>query len=191
MVHGVEQALARIKSRIPSGIDLRMIFDQSIFVRSSLASLEKEVALDAMLAALIVLLFLGSVRFSLIIFLTIQLSILAAMIGLYATPNTLNSMTLGGLALAVGRLVDDSIVVLENTVRHLRLGKRPPPQPCSPARLPVHCEKLMEDLSQLRAVRLRLDNDRYLMRTELKGHAHEAFRAVGLRPLAVAQPLNS
>ncbi|MGH9398552.1 MAG: efflux RND transporter permease subunit [Terriglobia bacterium] len=125
VVQGVQRALARIKSRIPSGIDLRLIFDQSIFVRRSLASLEKEVALGAMLAALIVLLFLGSVRFSLVIFLTIPLSILAAMIGLYATHNTLNSMTLGGLALAVGRLVDDSIVVLENTVRHLRLGKQP------------------------------------------------------------------
>ncbi|MDE3180964.1 MAG: efflux RND transporter permease subunit [Acidobacteriota bacterium] len=125
VVQGVRQALARIKSRIPSGINLRVIFDQSIFVRGSLASLEKEVALGAMLAALVVLLFLGSVRFSLIIFLTIPLSILAAIIGLYATHNTLNSMTLGGLALAVGRLVDDSIVVLENTVRHLRLGKQP------------------------------------------------------------------
>jgi multidrug efflux pump subunit AcrB len=60
-----------------------------------------------------------------VIFLTIPLSILAAIIGLYATGNTLNSMTLGGLALAVGRLVDDSIVVLENTVRHLTMGKPP------------------------------------------------------------------
>src|SRR5258708_36239559 len=71
-----------------------------------------------------VLIFLGSGRSTVVIFLTIPLSILAALIGLYATGNTLNSMTLGGLALAVGRLVDDSILVLENTVRHLRIGKR-------------------------------------------------------------------
>src|SRR5260370_2308214 len=72
-----------------------------------------------------VLVFLGSARSTVVIFLTVPLSILAALIGLYATGNTLTSMTLGGLALAVGRFVDDSIVVLENTVRHLRMGKRP------------------------------------------------------------------
>ncbi len=63
--------------------------------------------------------------------------------------------------------------------------------PVEPARLPIPWEKLVEDLSQLRAVHVRLDNDPYLMRTELKGHAHEAFRAVGLRPPPLAQPLNS
>jgi multidrug efflux pump subunit AcrB len=125
VVEGVKQALANIRARIPSGVDLRVIFDQSIYVRRSLGSLEKEALLGAVLAALMVLVFLGSVRFTLVIFLTIPLSILAALIGLYATGNTLNSMTLGGLALAVGRLVDDSIVVLENTVRHLRMGKAP------------------------------------------------------------------
>jgi multidrug efflux pump subunit AcrB len=125
VVEGLKRTLPTILSRIPSGIDLRVIFDQSIYVRRSLGSLEKEVALGAILAALTVLLFLGSARFSVVIFLTIPLSILAAMIGLYATGNTLNGMTLGGLALVVGRLVDDSIVVLENTVRHLRMGKAP------------------------------------------------------------------
>src|SRR6516225_4673601 len=98
VVEALKRALPTILSRISSGIDLRVIFDQSIYVRRSLESLEKEVMLGA---------------------------ILAAMIGLYATGNTLNGMTLGGLALVVGRLVDDSIVVLENTVRHLRMGKAP------------------------------------------------------------------
>ncbi|MGH7743773.1 MAG: efflux RND transporter permease subunit [Candidatus Dormibacteria bacterium] len=125
VVEGVKTALTRIKARIPSGIDLRVIFDQSIYVRRSLSSLEKETVLGAVLAALMVLIFLGSARFTVVVFLTIPLSLLAAFIGLYATGNTLNSMTLGGLALAVGRLVDDSIVVLENTVRHLRMGKPP------------------------------------------------------------------
>ena len=125
VVEGVKKALADIRSRIPSGVDLRVIFDQSIYVRRSLASLEKEAILGAVLAALMVLVFLGSARFTVVIFLTIPLSILAALIGLYSTGDTLNSMTLGGLALAVGRLVDDSIVVLENTVRHLRMAKKP------------------------------------------------------------------
>ncbi len=125
VVEGVKRSLPSILSRIPSGIDLRVIFDQSIYVRRSLGSLEKEATLGAVLAALMVLVFLGSARFTVVIFLTIPLSILAALIGLYATGNTINSMTLGGLALAVGRLVDDSIVVLENTVRHLRMGKPP------------------------------------------------------------------
>lgn len=123
VVDGVKKALAGIQARIPKGVDLKVIFDQSVYVRHSLESLEKEVFLGAMLAALMVLFFLGSPRFTGVIFLTIPLSILAAFIGLYATGNTLNMMTLGGLALAVGRLVDDSIVVLENTVRHLRMGK--------------------------------------------------------------------
>jgi CzcA family heavy metal efflux pump len=123
VVEGVKKALAGIQARIPKGVDLKVIFDQSVYVRHSLGSLEKEVILGAMLAALMVLLFLGSARFTVVVFLTIPLSILAAFIGLYATGNTLNMMTLGGLALAVGRLVDDSIVVLENTVRHLRMGK--------------------------------------------------------------------
>jgi CzcA family heavy metal efflux pump len=125
VVEGLKEALPRIQARIPPGIDLRVIFDQSVYARRSLSSLEKEALLGAVLAALMVLIFLGSARSTVVIFLTIPLSILAALIGLFATGNTLNSMTLGGLALAVGRLVDDSIVVLENTVRHLRMGKRP------------------------------------------------------------------
>jgi multidrug efflux pump subunit AcrB len=125
VVDGLKKALSSIRARIPSGIDLRVIFDQSVYVRRSLSSLQKEMILGAVLAALMVLLFLGSARSTVVIFLTIPLSILAAIIGLYATGNTLNSMTLGGLALAVGRLVDDSIVVLENTVRHLRMGEAP------------------------------------------------------------------
>ncbi len=125
VIEGLKEALPRIQARIPPGIDLRVIFDQSVYVRRSLGSLEREALLGAVLAALMVLIFLGSARSTVVIFLTIPLSILAALIGLYATGNTLNSMTLGGLALAVGRLVDDSIVVLENTVRHLRMGKKP------------------------------------------------------------------
>jgi CzcA family heavy metal efflux pump len=123
VVEGLKRALVSIKSRIPAGIDLRVISDQSVYVRHSLSSLQREMLMGAVLAAMMVLLFLGSVRLTIVIFLTIPLSILAAVIGLYATGNSLNSMTLGGLALAVGILVDNSIVVLENTVRHFKMGK--------------------------------------------------------------------
>jgi multidrug efflux pump subunit AcrB len=122
-VEGVKSALPRILSRIPEGINLDVIFDQSHYVRESIASLEHEGILGALLASFMILIFIGSFRSMLIIFLSIPLSVLAAFIGLYYTGDTINAMTLGGLALAVGRLVDDSIVVLENNHRHLRMGK--------------------------------------------------------------------
>jgi multidrug efflux pump subunit AcrB len=122
-VEGVKGALPRILSRIPDGINLDVIFDQSHYVRESIASLEHEGILGALLASFMILIFIGSFRSMMIIFLSIPLSVLAAFIGLYYTGDTINAMTLGGLALAVGRLVDDSIVVLENTHRHLGMGK--------------------------------------------------------------------
>jgi CzcA family heavy metal efflux pump len=125
VVESIKRTLPDINARIPQGINLNVIFDQSVYVRRSLSSLEKEALLGAVLAALVVLLFLGTARSTVVIFLTIPLSIVAAIIGLYATGNSINAMTLGGLALAVGRLVDDSIVVLENTLRHLHMGKAP------------------------------------------------------------------
>jgi multidrug efflux pump subunit AcrB len=88
-------------------------------------SLEHESLLGAGLAALMILIFLGSVRSTLIIALSLPLSILAAFIALYYTGQTINAMTLGGLALAVGMLMDNGIVVLENTARHLESGKTP------------------------------------------------------------------
>ena len=99
--------------------------DQSIFVRDSISALEHESLIGAFLAGLIVLLFIGSVRSMLIILLSLPLSALAAFIGLYFSGNTINSMTLGGLALAVGLVVDQAIVTLENISRHLSLGKTP------------------------------------------------------------------
>src|SRR5262249_17340021 len=79
----------------------------------------------AVLASLVVLLFLGSLRSTWIVAISIPLSILAAFLGLYFTGHTLNIMTLGGLALVLGRVVDDSIVDVENTIRHLNMGKSP------------------------------------------------------------------
>jgi multidrug efflux pump subunit AcrB len=125
VVEGVKAAIAEILTRLPKGINLDVVFDQSIYVRKAIHSLRNEVMLGTLLAGVMILVFIGSFRSTAVILLSIPLSILAAAIGLYFTNNSLNLMTLGGLALAVGRLVDDSIVVLENTHRHLAMGKPP------------------------------------------------------------------
>ena len=123
VVEGVRTALQRIGQRIPEGINLSLVMDQSVFVRKAIRDLQFEAVFGALLAALMVLLFLGSVRSMVVVMMSLPLAILAAIIGLYFTGESINSMTLGGLALAVGLLIDQSIVVLENIVRHLRLGK--------------------------------------------------------------------
>lgn len=125
VVENIRASFPALKARIPPDVQLNLISDQSFYVRRALSSLERELILGACLAGLMVLLFLGSVRSSAIIFLMIPLSITFAIIGLFITGNSINSMTLGGLALAVGRLVDDAIVVLENITRHLNMGKKP------------------------------------------------------------------
>src|SRR5207245_8299228 len=102
------------------------VADQSVYVRANINSLLWEAGLGAVLASLMILVFLGSIRSTVVIALVaIPLSILAAVIGLYFTGNTLNAMTLGGLALVMGRLVDDPIVDIENTFRHLDMDKSP------------------------------------------------------------------
>jgi len=126
VVDALNKATKEILQRLPKGINLDVVFDQSVYVRKAIGSLEKEVALGTVLAGLMILLFSGTLRSTFAILLSIPLSILAAILGLYFTHNSLNLMTLGGLALAVGRLVDDSVVVLENTNRHLAMGKEPP-----------------------------------------------------------------
>src|SRR3972149_2963021 len=108
-----------------SGLNLDVVADQSVFVRNAIRSLTWEGVLGAVLASLMVLVFIGSVRSTIIIALTIPLSALVATIGLYFTGNTLNAMTLGGLALVMGRLVGGPIVGIENTFRHLDMGKAP------------------------------------------------------------------
>jgi multidrug efflux pump subunit AcrB len=115
----------RQRGRIPDDVEVAVAFDQSQYVRDALVNLREEAFLGAVLASLVVLLFLGSLRSTWIVALSIPLSILAALVGLYLTGYTLNIMTLGGLALILGRVVDDSIVDVENTVRHLNLGKDP------------------------------------------------------------------
>jgi multidrug efflux pump subunit AcrB len=133
IVNSIRQRLDRIGDRLKAMNDLQgkrtpqlsVVMDQSLGVRESITGLQIAGGLGAALAGIVVLLFLGSFRSSLIIFLAIPLSILAAVIGLFYTGDTINAMTLGGLALAVGILVDQSIVVLENVVRHAQMGKSP------------------------------------------------------------------
>jgi multidrug efflux pump subunit AcrB len=99
--------------------------DQSVGVRESISGLQLAALLGAGLAGLVVLLFLGSLRLTAIIVLAIPLAVLTAIFGLYFSGDSINAMTLGGLALAIGILVDQSIVVVENITRHVRMGKPP------------------------------------------------------------------
>jgi multidrug efflux pump subunit AcrB len=123
VVRELRSALAGLRTSLPEGISLDIVFDQSTFVRHAITALAIEAALGALLAALMVVLFLRSFRASFVVILTIPLSVLVALLGLYFAGHSVNAMTLGGLALAVGRLVDDAIVVLENIVRHRHEGR--------------------------------------------------------------------
>jgi multidrug efflux pump subunit AcrB len=107
------------RAAAPKGLDINALFDQSIFVRGSIQGVLHEGLIAAGLTAAMILLFLGSWRSTLIIAVSIPLSILCSIIALSATNNTLNVMTLGGLALAIGILVDDATVTIENIHRHM------------------------------------------------------------------------
>jgi len=104
-------------------VNLDLVMDQTLFVREAIKSLIHEGVIGAILVAIMILIFLGNVRMTFIATMSIPLAILCSLVGILATGNTINAMTLGGLALAIGPLVDDAIVVLENTHRHLSLGK--------------------------------------------------------------------
>ncbi|HEX9154671.1 MAG TPA: efflux RND transporter permease subunit, partial [Nitrospira sp.] len=122
VIDGIKDALSRLIG-VPKDLTVKLLFDQSLYIRQAIKTLEHEGLLGGGLACLMVLLFLGSLRSTLIVALAIPLSVTAAFIGLYFTGHSVNIMTLGGLALAVGRLVDDAIVVVENFHRHLEMGK--------------------------------------------------------------------
>lgn len=125
VVDGVKGAIPLMEERLPKGVKLDFVMDQSEYVRHAIEALIHEGVIGAVLVAVMILIFLGNARMTAIANLSIPLSILAAIAGLYATGNTINAMTLGGLALAIGPLVDNAIVVLENTHRHHSLGKTP------------------------------------------------------------------
>jgi multidrug efflux pump subunit AcrB len=117
VVNGVKQALQSIRAAAPAGLKIDELFDQSVFVTNSVNGVLREGAIAAGLTALMILIFLGSWRSTLVVMISIPLSILSSLIVLYFLGETLNTMTLGGLALAVGILVDDSTVTIENTHR--------------------------------------------------------------------------
>jgi multidrug efflux pump subunit AcrB len=124
VVEGIKAQLKPILERI-KGINLDVVMDQSVFVRDAIRNLAMEAALGAGLAALLVLIFLGSYRPMLIVVVAMPLACLGAFVGLYFTKETINAMTLGGMALVIGLLIDQSIVVIENVERHLAMGKTP------------------------------------------------------------------
>src|SRR6266853_4044731 len=107
---------------VPASLDIQLLVDQSLFVRASISGVIREAVIAACLTALMILLFLGSWRSTLIIAVSIPLSILTSVIILSFLGETINIMTLGGLALAVGILVDDATVTIENIERYLEQG---------------------------------------------------------------------
>jgi multidrug efflux pump subunit AcrB len=117
VVNGVKKALEATRAAAPAGLNISELFDQSIFVTNSVAGVLREGAIAAGLTALMILIFLGSWRSTLVVMISIPLAILSSLVVLYFLGETLNTMTLGGLALAVGILVDDSTVTIENTHR--------------------------------------------------------------------------
>ncbi|HYV39593.1 MAG TPA: efflux RND transporter permease subunit [Gemmataceae bacterium] len=124
VVDGVKDTIPYMEERLAKdGIKLDLVMDQSDYVRKAIEALIHEGVIGAVLVAVMILIFLGNFRMTLIASMSIPLAVLTAIVGLYATGNTINAMTLGGLALAIGPLVDDAIVVLENTHRHHGLGK--------------------------------------------------------------------
>jgi multidrug efflux pump subunit AcrB len=127
VVKAVKAALNVARAAAPPGMHITELFDQSVFVRSSIEGLLKEGAIAACLTALMIVLFLGSWRSTLVVMISIPLAILSSLVTLYFLGDTINTMTLGGLALAIGILVDDSTVTIENTHRLLNEERKPLP----------------------------------------------------------------
>jgi multidrug efflux pump subunit AcrB len=123
IVSNVKSLLPTIAETLPPSVHIDAIGDQSIFVKAAVSGVAKEAVIAALLTSLMILLFLGSWRSTVIITVSIPLAILSSIAGLYAIGETLNIMTLGGLALAVGILVDDATVTIENINWHLEQGK--------------------------------------------------------------------
>jgi hydrophobic/amphiphilic exporter-1 (mainly G- bacteria), HAE1 family len=121
----VKKELGAVQKSLPAGVIIDISFDLSEIITDSIGALGNSAKEGGLLAALIIFLFLWQVRPSLIILTSLPLSLLAAFIGMYFSDFTLNIMTLGGMVIAVGKIVDDSIVVLENIVRHIDDGEDP------------------------------------------------------------------
>jgi multidrug efflux pump subunit AcrB len=122
IIRSIKQRLPAIRAALPPDFHIDLVGDQSLFVRAAIAGVVREAVIAAALTALMILLFLGSWRSTLMIAISIPLSILASIVCLSALGETINIMTLGGLALAVGILVDDATVTIENINWHLEQG---------------------------------------------------------------------
>jgi multidrug efflux pump subunit AcrB len=126
VVDTLRDGLPDMKAKLTTpDVDLQLVMDQSIYVRKAIESLAEEGVLGAILCSLVILLFLGEWRMTVIAALTIPVAVLGAISCLYGIGQTINVMTLAGLALAIGPLVDSAIICLENTHRHLGLGAEP------------------------------------------------------------------
>jgi multidrug efflux pump subunit AcrB len=119
---GIKARLTKLTG-IPANTSVKFIYDQSLYIRQAIANLQKEGLLGAALAGVMIFIFLRSVKAALVVGLAIPLSLTAALVSLYLTGQSVNIMTLGGLALVIGTLLDNNIVVQENLHRHLEMGK--------------------------------------------------------------------
>src|SRR5438876_2425683 len=124
VVDGIKEALEHLVD-IPKQLVTRVVFDQSLFAKTAITNLLREGSIGLILTGLMILLFLGSLRATLAAFLSIPLSALTAFLAISAGGGTVNTMVLGGLALAFSRLIDNSVIVLENIFRHLEEGEAP------------------------------------------------------------------
>jgi multidrug efflux pump subunit AcrB len=124
VVDGVRDRLKKLVD-VPKELLTNVVFDQSVFVKTAIETLVREGGIGLALTAIMILVFLGSMRATVAVFFSIPLSVLVTFIALSLGGGTINSMVLGGLALAFSRLIDNSVVVLENIYRHLELGEEP------------------------------------------------------------------
>jgi len=124
VVEGIKKAIQTLRD-IPSQLHARVVFDQSVFVKQAISTVLREGGMGLVLTALMILIFLGSMRATVAVFLSIPLSVMATFFFLHTGDKGIDSMVLSGLALAFSRLIDNSVVVLENIYRHLEIGELP------------------------------------------------------------------
>src|SRR5256714_12924625 len=124
VVSGAKQAMTNVLKTVTTAVNVKEFADQSLFVRAAVSGVAREGIVAAALTALMILLFLGSWRSTIIIAVSIPLAVLSSIAALSLIGETINLMTLGGLALAVGILVDDATVTIENVERHMSLGEK-------------------------------------------------------------------
>ncbi|HVB59446.1 MAG TPA: efflux RND transporter permease subunit [Candidatus Acidoferrales bacterium] len=124
VVNGIESAIKNLRD-IPSQLKTHVVFDQSLFVKQAISTVLREGGIGLLLTGLMILIFLGSPRATAAVFLSIPISVMAAFFLLHSANETINSMVLSGLALVFSRLIDNSVIVLENIFRHIELGEAP------------------------------------------------------------------